>query len=97
MKGFIGLFLLPLLSFSQTVEEVALKAEAKLRSIQSLQANFDQIFYPSSQSTPLRERGKFYFKKPDWMKWEYKQPEEKIFLYKEGVFLIYYPQDKELV
>ena len=97
MKGLIGLLLLLLLSFSQTVEEVALKTEAKLRSIQSLQANFDQIFYPSSQSTPLRERGKFYFKKPDWMKWEYKQPEEKIFLYKEGVFLIYYPQDKELV
>ena len=46
MKGLIGLLLLPLLSFSQTVEEVALKAEAKLRSIQSLQANFDQIFYP---------------------------------------------------
>ena len=30
------------------------------------------------------------------MKWEYKDPEEKIFLYKEGVFLFYIPEDKEL-
>ena len=95
MKLIIGL-LLSLLSFSLTVEEVALKAEKKLRSVQSIQANFHQIYYPSSVSTPLKEKGKFYFKKPDLMKWEYKDPEEKIFLYKEGVFLFYFPEDKEL-
>ena len=97
MKFLTWILLLPLLSFSQTVEEVAFKAETRLRSIQSIQANFEQTLYPSSLSTPLKERGKFYLKKPDLMRWEYKEPEEKIFLYKEGVFLIYYPEDKELV
>lgn len=31
------------------------------------------------------------------MRWEYKNPEEKIFLYKEGVFLFYFPEDKEVI
>ncbi len=96
MKHIICLLLLTLLSPSLTIEDIALKVERKLRSVQSIQANFDQIFYSSSISTPLREKGKFYFKKPDLMKWEYKDPEEKIFLYKEGVFLFYIPEDKEL-
>ncbi len=97
MKSLICVLLLSLLGFSQTVEEVALKAEGKLRSVQSIQANFEQTLYPSSLSTPLKERGKFYFKKPDFMRWEYKDPEEKIFIYKEDAFLIYYPEDKELI
>lgn len=96
MKHIICLLLLTLLSPSLTIEDIALKVERKLRSVQSIQANFDQIFYSSSIFTPLREKGKFYFKKPDLMKWEYKDPEEKIFLYKEGVFLFYIPEDKEL-
>jgi outer membrane lipoprotein carrier protein len=96
MKHIIGLLILSWLSTSPTVEDTALKVERKLRSVQSIQSNFNQIYYSSSVSTPLIEKGKFYFKKPDLMKWEYKDPEEKIFLYKEGVFLEYYPEDKEL-
>jgi len=96
MKHFICLLFFSLLNFSLTPENIALKVEKKLRSIQTIQANFDQIYYSSSVSTPLREKGKFYFKKPDLMRWEYKNPEEKIFLYKEGVFLFYIPEDKEL-
>lgn len=96
MKHIIGLLILSWLSSSPTVEDTARKVERKLRSVQSIQSNFNQIFYSSSVSTPLIEKGNFYFKKPDLMKWEYKDPEEKIFLYKEGVFLQYFPEDKEL-
>ena len=96
MKHIICLLIISLLNFSPDIEDITLKVERKLRSVQSIQANFDQIYYSSSLSTPLREKGKFYFKKPDLMKWEYKDPEKKIFLYKEGVFLFYIPEDKEL-
>jgi outer membrane lipoprotein-sorting protein len=96
MKHIIGLLILSLLSPAPVVEDIALKVEKKLRSTQSIQSNFSQIYYSTSVSTPLVEKGKFYFKKPDLMKWEYKDPEEKIFLYKEGVFLLYIPEDKEL-
>jgi len=96
MKHIISILILSWLIPSPTVEDTALKVEMKLRSVQSIQSNFNQIYYSSSVSTPLIERGKFYFKKPDLMKWEYKDPEEKIFLYKEGAFLQYFPEDKEL-
>ena len=96
MKHIISLLMLSWLIPSPTVEDTAFKVERKLRSVQSIQSNFNQIYYSSSVSTPLIEKGKFYFKKPDLMKWEYKDPEEKIFLYKEGVFLLYIPEDKEL-
>ncbi len=96
MKHIIGLLILSWLSSAPAVEDIVLKVEKKLRSIQSIQSNFNQIYYSSSVSAPLVEKGKFYFKKPDLMKWEYKDPEEKIFLYKEGVFLLYIPEDKEL-
>ncbi|UCC41711.1 MAG: outer membrane lipoprotein carrier protein LolA [Candidatus Aminicenantes bacterium] len=97
MKHAAWLVLLSLLYFPSTPEDVALKAEKKLHSLQSIQANFDQIYYSSSMSTPLREKGEFYFKKPELMKWAYSDPEEKYFLYKDGVFLWYVPEDKELI
>jgi outer membrane lipoprotein carrier protein len=96
MKQIIGLLILSWLCSSVTVEDIALKVERKLSSVQSIQSNFNQIYFSSSVSNPLIEKGKFYFKKPDLMKWEYKDPEEKIFLYKEGIFLQYFPEDKEL-
>jgi outer membrane lipoprotein carrier protein len=96
MKHIIGLLLLSWLSSSLSVEDIALNVERKLRSLQSIQSNFNQIYYSSSVSTPLVEKGKFYFEKPDLMKWEYEDPEKKVFLYNKGVFLQYFPEDKEL-
>jgi len=92
---FVVLF--PFLCFGFSAEEIALKAEKKLQSFQSLQANFEQFLYSTSVSTPLDERGKFYFKKPDLMRWEYEEPEKKVWLYKDGTFLFYIPEDNQLI
>ena len=97
MKRLIWLLILPLLGFSITPQEAANRAENKLRSLRSLQAKFEQFYYSSSISTPLREKGDFYFLKPDLMKWEYKEPEKKIFLYKQGYFQFYLPEDNQLI
>jgi outer membrane lipoprotein-sorting protein len=87
--------LLSLIITSFTAEDVALKTEEKIRSLHSLQANFEQVYYSSTVSTPLRERGRFHFKKPDMMRWEYKDPEKKIYLLKDGIFWEYLPQEKQ--
>lgn len=97
MRKILCLLFFSAFSFSATVNEVVLNLEKKLQSLNSLQANFSQIYYTASVSTPLNEKGKFYFQKPDRMRWEYKEPEEKIFLYKEGIFLFYFPEDKEVI
>ncbi len=86
-----------LLGSSFSVEDVALRVQEKLRSLRTLQASFVQVYFPTSVSTPLKEKGKFYFQKPDWMRWEYTEPEEKVFLYKEGTFLFYFPEEKEVI
>jgi outer membrane lipoprotein-sorting protein len=97
MKRYIWLLFLPFLSFAQSAEDVAQRVETKIRSLDTLRANFEHIYYSSSVSTPLIEKGRFYYKKPGVMKWEYFDPEEKIFLYEEGLFQSYYPEDNQLV
>jgi len=96
MKSFAWVFLLTSL-FSLTADDVALNTEKKLLSLQSVKADFEQVYYSGSVSTPLRERGKFTFSKPDSMKWEYKDPEEKIFLFEKGNFLFYDPEENQLM
>ena len=84
-------------SFAQTAEEVAQKTEAQLRSYQTLQAEFEHIYYSSSVATPLRETGTCYFQKPGLMKWHYEKPEEKIYLLKESIIESYFPEDNQLL
>jgi len=96
MKSIVWLLLLFSL-FSLTADDVALKTEKKLLSLDSVKADFEQVYYSGSVSTPLRERGKFTFRKPDSMKWEYKDPEEKIFLFKKGNFFFYDPEENQLM
>jgi outer membrane lipoprotein carrier protein len=97
MKNIVGLFLIITLGFGQTAEDIAGKTEARLRSYQSLQANFEQLYFSSAISNPLRERGKVFLKKPGWMKWEYLNPEKKTFLLKGELYQAYYPEDNQLV
>lgn len=97
MKRIPILLFFTLLAFSQTPEEVAQKAESKIHSLNSLKAQFIQVYSSSTVSTPLKERGKFYFKKPDLMKWEYTQPEKKIFVFKKGILWSYFPEDNQLI
>lgn len=85
------------LTFSQTAEDVALRVENTLRAYRSLQANFEQFYYSATVSTPLHEKGKLYFKKPNLMKWQYEDPEEKVFLIKDDFFWDYNKEDKTLI
>jgi outer membrane lipoprotein-sorting protein len=85
------------LSFAQTAQEVALRVENALRSYRSFQANFEQFYYSATISTPLHEKGKLYFKKPNLMKWEYQDPEEKVFLIKDDLFWDYNKEEKQLI
>lgn len=97
MKRFFCLLTLLALSFAQTAQEVALRVENALRSYQSFQANFEQFYYSATISTPLHEKGKLYFKKPNLMKWEYQDPEEKVFLIKDDLFWDYNKEEKQLI
>jgi len=97
MKHLVCIFLLPLFCFPQTAEDVAFRLEKSLRSIQSLEAKFVHIYYSAVVSTPLNETGKLYFQKPDQMRWEYKDPENNIYLYEGDRFQFYFSEDNQLM
>jgi outer membrane lipoprotein carrier protein len=67
-----------------------------IKAAGTLKANFEQSHYSMSVSTPLREKGEFFLAKPDRMRWVYKSPQDKVFLYKDGVLEMYLPEDKQL-
>jgi len=97
MKRIVLFLVVAAVAFAQTAEEAAQKTEAQLRSYQTLQAEFEHIYFSSSVATPLRETGTCYFQKPGLMKWHYEKPEEKIYLLKESIIESYFPEDNQLL
>lgn len=77
------------------VEAVAGMQKA-LQGVSTLQARFEQLHYSVSVSMPLREKGDLYLEKPDRLRWEYRDPQNKVFLYKAGVLETYLPEEKQL-
>lgn len=103
LPGLILLFLAAGLPAAPVTEDPAVTpAEAvaamqkALRAVSTLQAKFEQLHYSVSVSMPLREKGDLSLEKPDRMRWEYKDPQNKVFLYKAGVLETYLPEEKQL-
>lgn len=82
----------PALSAAQAVA----KLETALKAVNTLQAKFDQLYYSMSVSEPLHEKGDLFLERPDLMRWNYKDPQEKVFLYKGGVLEMYLPEENQL-
>jgi outer membrane lipoprotein-sorting protein len=79
-----------------TAEQAVANLEKALRSVTTLMARFEQLHYSMTVSEPLRERGEVFLQKPDRMRWAYKDPQDKVFLYKDGILEMYLPEDKQL-
>ena len=77
-------------------EEAVANLERALRATTTLEARFEQLHYSMTVSEPLRERGVLFLQKPDRMRWAYKDPQNKVFLYKDGVLEMYLPDEKQL-
>ncbi len=97
-----GLLLLSLLLLAlsvrpaPTAQETAANLEKALRKVRTLQARFEQLYFSVSVTEPLRERGDLILQRPDRMRWQYKDPQEKVFLYTGGILQVYVAEDKQL-
>jgi len=80
----------------ESARDIVAKVEQTLASLQSFQADFEQTYYATTVSSPLKEKGRVYLQKPDLVRWEYKDPEEKVIVFKEGILLTYLPEDNQL-
>lgn len=83
-------------AFPVTPGEAAANLEKRLRAMRTFQARFEQYYYSAAVSEPLHERGEIFLQKPESMRWEYKDPQEKVFLYKGGLLEVYIADDKQL-
>ncbi len=93
----LGMLVIASVAFpAVTAEQAVANLDRALKAVGTLQARFEQLHYSMSVSTPLREKGEFFFQKPDRMRWEYKDPQDKVFLYKDGVLEMYLPEEKQL-
>lgn len=81
---------------SVSPQEAARQLEKKFAALESLEAYFEQDYYSASIGTPLQEKGRFYFQKPDRMRWEYQEPEPQVYVFKEGRVLNYVPDENQL-
>lgn len=84
-------------SADEALRQTVARLESRLKSLTTLQADFEQRLFTQTVSEPLRGRGVFTFRKPDLMKWEYTSPEPQVFLYRDGVFSFYIPSENQLV
>ena len=79
-----------------TADQAVDNLQQALKAITTFQARFEQLYYSMSISEPLREKGDLFLQKPDRMRWNYKTPQDKVFLYKEGVLEMYLPEENQL-
>ena len=79
-----------------TAQETAANLEKALRKVRTLQARFEQLYFSVSVTEPLRESGDLFLQRPDRMRWQYKLPQEKAFLYTGGLLQVYVAEDKQL-
>lgn len=61
-----------------SAEELLERLESAARHLDTLQAEFVQSLHSLALGTPQRESGVLYVQRPGRMRWEYRQPEEKL-------------------
>lgn len=63
-------------------------------SLTTLNANFEQTRTSRLLATPSVSRGRFYFRAPDSVRWDYESPREMTVLITGGVAITYRPAEK---
>jgi outer membrane lipoprotein carrier protein len=79
-------------------EEVAAALQKKFDGIRDFSADFTQLYEGGvlrKKSPP--ERGTVFIKKPGKMRWNYKSPEEKVFVSDGRQIQLYVPADKQVM
>jgi len=76
------------------LEELLMRFNRSQQAVQSLTATFTEHKELSLLARPLVANGTFLYAKPDRIKWEYSEPEPRIFLITEERFVAYYPNQK---
>ena len=76
------------------VEKFVKQLESSYKGVNSLKADFTQSYRWGSRTR--QESGTVYFGRGGRMRWEYRKPEEKLFIADKKNVLMYIPAEKQL-
>jgi outer membrane lipoprotein carrier protein len=81
----------------RTAPELAQALQRKYDTIRDFSADFIHTYRGGVLNRQMKESGRLLIKKPGRMRWEYRTPEEKLFV-SDGVKVYFYvPQDKQVI
>lgn len=88
----------PSLAQSPPARDVAAALQKKYDGIRDFSADFTQTTEGGVlRRKPVAERGTVFVKKPGRMRWNYKSPEEKVFVSDGRQIQLYVPADKQVI
>jgi outer membrane lipoprotein carrier protein len=79
---------------AQDVSAVVARLEQRYASVKTVTGSFQQSY--RAPGINQSESGTFWLKKPGLMRWEYRQPEEKLFIANEKESYLYVPFDRQV-
>src|SRR6266851_4829088 len=80
-----------------SADQLARALQKKYDAVKDFTADFVHTYEGGVLKTRVSERGRVLIKKPGKMRWEYRAPEEKLFV-SDGVKIYsYLPQDKQVI
>lgn len=83
-------------SRQQTAEQVAAALQSKYDKIRDFTADFTQQYESGVLKRKLSEKGKVQVKKPGKMRWDYSEPEKKIFVSDGSQIYLHIPADNQV-
>jgi outer membrane lipoprotein carrier protein len=82
---------------SPSADEVAAALQKKYDGVRDFSADFTQIYEGGVLRRKGTERGVVFVKKPGRMRWNYKSPEEKVFVSDGRQVQLYVPADRQVM
>ena len=73
------------------------RLEERHRRASDIVARFEQSYRSGLLGREIVERGKVTIKRPGRMRWEYREPEEKLFVSDGSTFYFYVPEDRQVI
>lgn len=78
-----------------TTAEILERFDLAQRQTTTLVARFTEEKHLRLLSRPRVSQGRFYFNRPNMVRWEYEDPERKVFVITEDRYVAYYPSEKK--
>ncbi len=81
-------------AYAQDISAVVARLEQRYASVKTITGSFRQTY--RAPGIDQSESGIFWLKKPGLMRWEYRHPEEKLFIANERESFLYVPFDRQV-